>query len=162
MIPIQTSLLAMVFAVLLTTGCRQQSADSSLATALTGYLQDLRERGDGLPESLTLSTLIELGYLPASASNTFGAITVEFYPEATETYPQHMMMAAVMPDGSAVVAMGDGSVQQLSPTRYKLQKEEQTGQPVAPHEPPPRVSVPGAPDDRTLDSLPAPGSSGGR
>jgi hypothetical protein len=35
-------------------------------------------------------------------------------------------------------------------------------QQVAPHEPPPRASVLDAPDDRTLDSLPAPGSSGGR
>jgi hypothetical protein len=35
-------------------------------------------------------------------------------------------------------------------------------EPVAPHEPPPRASVSDAPDERTLDSLPAPGSSGGR
>jgi hypothetical protein len=40
--------------------------------------------------------------------------------------------------------------------------KRQTAQPVAPHEPPPRASVSDAPDDRTLDSLPAPGSSGGR
>ena len=35
-------------------------------------------------------------------------------------------------------------------------------EPVAPHEPPPRTSVPDVPDNPTLDSLPAPGSSGGR
>lgn len=35
-------------------------------------------------------------------------------------------------------------------------------EPVAPHEPPPRSSVSDAPDDRALDSLPEPGSSGGR
>jgi hypothetical protein len=35
-------------------------------------------------------------------------------------------------------------------------------EPVAPPEPPPRVSGSDVPDDRTLDSLPAPGSSGGR
>jgi hypothetical protein len=35
-------------------------------------------------------------------------------------------------------------------------------EPVAPREPPPCASVSDAPDDRTLDSLPAPGSSGGR
>jgi hypothetical protein len=36
------------------------------------------------------------------------------------------------------------------------------GQPFAPHEPPPRVSVSGAADNRRLDSPPAPGSGGGR
>jgi hypothetical protein len=41
-------------------------------------------------------------------------------------------------------------------------RETMNGEPVAPHEPPPRASVSDAPDDRTLDSLPAPGSSGGR
>jgi hypothetical protein len=35
-------------------------------------------------------------------------------------------------------------------------------EPVAPHEPPPRASVSDPLDDRTLDSLPSPGSSGGR
>jgi hypothetical protein len=35
-------------------------------------------------------------------------------------------------------------------------------EPAAPHEPSPRVSVSDAPDGRMLDSLPAPGSSGGR
>jgi hypothetical protein len=38
----------------------------------------------------------------------------------------------------------------------------QESQPVAPHEPPPRASVSDVPDDRTVDPLPAPGSSGGR
>ncbi len=38
----------------------------------------------------------------------------------------------------------------------------QNAEPVAPHEPPPRASVSDAPDDRTLDSLPAPDSGGGR
>jgi NAD(P)-dependent dehydrogenase (short-subunit alcohol dehydrogenase family) len=36
------------------------------------------------------------------------------------------------------------------------------GQQIAPHEPPPRVSVSEAPGDRKLDSQAAPGSSGGR
>ena len=40
--------------------------------------------------------------------------------------------------------------------------ESGSTQPVAPHEPPPRASVSEAPGDRTLDSLPAPGPSGGR
>jgi hypothetical protein len=39
---------------------------------------------------------------------------------------------------------------------------DETPQPVAPHEPPPRASVSGPPDDPTLDSLPASGSGGGR
>jgi hypothetical protein len=37
-----------------------------------------------------------------------------------------------------------------------------SAQQVAPHKPPPRVSVSDTPDDRSLDSLPAPGSGGGR
>lgn len=41
-------------------------------------------------------------------------------------------------------------------------RSEGTDQPIAPHEPSPRVSVSDAPGDRMLDSLPAPGSSGGR
>jgi hypothetical protein len=35
-------------------------------------------------------------------------------------------------------------------------------EPVPPHEPPPRASVPDVSGDRTLDSLPARGSGGGR
>lgn len=40
--------------------------------------------------------------------------------------------------------------------------EVTSAEPVAPHEPPPRASVSDAPDNRTLDSQPAPDSSGGR
>jgi hypothetical protein len=43
-----------------------------------------------------------------------------------------------------------------------MSREQKNAEPVAPHEPPPRVSVSDASDNRTLDSLPAPGSSGGR
>jgi hypothetical protein len=39
---------------------------------------------------------------------------------------------------------------------------EPEAEPVAPREPPPRVSVSDVPDDRTLDLLPAPVSGGGR
>lgn len=39
---------------------------------------------------------------------------------------------------------------------------EADAEPVAPREPPPRASGSEAPDSRTLDSLPVPGSSGGR
>jgi hypothetical protein len=41
-------------------------------------------------------------------------------------------------------------------------RETMNGEPVAPHEPPPRASVSDASDDRTLDPPPAPGSGGGR
>lgn len=47
----------------------------------------------------------------------------------------------------------------VSPYRIMWMRE---AEPVAPHEPPPRASASDALDDRTLDSLPAPGSSGGR
>jgi hypothetical protein len=43
-----------------------------------------------------------------------------------------------------------------------MSREQKSAEPVAPHEPPPRVSVSDVPDNPTLDSLPAPGSSGGR
>lgn len=110
----------------------QPAGDSSLAQALSSYVQDLRKRSEPLPESLTLSTLVDMGYLPASASNRFGDITLEFYPAPDETFPQAILMAAVAPDGSAVVVLGDGSVQQVNSARYTRLKAAQTGQPDAP------------------------------
>jgi hypothetical protein len=75
---------------------------------------------------------------------------------------QSTLTAAVMPEDSVVAELGDGRVPRLGPARPKEQERARPGQPVAPPEPPPRGSVPDAHDDRTLDSLPAPGSGGGR
>ena len=47
-------------------------------------------------------------------------------------------------------------------TLPRIYEGHQDGEPAAAHEPPPRPSVSDAPDGRTLDSLPAPSSSGGR
>jgi hypothetical protein len=55
-----------------------------------------------------------------------------------------------------------GSRRELRRFQAELTRFMGEAQPVAPHEPPPRASVSDASDDRTLDSLPAPGSSGGR
>jgi hypothetical protein len=54
---------------------------------------------------------------------------------------------------------GDPLRQLLKATADKM---IQIAEPVAPHEPPPPASVSDAVDDRTLDSLSAPGSGGGR
>ena len=43
-----------------------------------------------------------------------------------------------------------------------MNQSPQTPNTIAPREPPPRVSISKAPNSPTLDSLPAPGSGGGR
>jgi hypothetical protein len=72
-----------------------------------------------LPQTVTFSQLIAQGYLGSNMLEKFGASEVTVFLNADENHPQLFLMDALMPDGSHVVAMSDGSVQGFSKSRFQ-------------------------------------------
>jgi hypothetical protein len=83
------------------------------------------------PQTVTFSQLIAEGYLDSNVLEKFGASEVTVFLNADPRYPQSFLMDALMPDGSHVVAMSDGSVQGLSKGRFQ-QFTPTNGSPVTP------------------------------
>ncbi len=81
--------------------------------------------------------------------------------------PEHLRHSSLQGDSAtvAVVQLRSGARAWFigaEPNELILDYLRKTTEQGAPHEPPPRAAVPDAPDNRTLDSRPAPVLSGGR
>ena len=81
-------------------------------------LQRFKAAHRPLPESVTFSQLIAEGYLGSNVLRDFGAVEVTIYTKADESRPQMFLMDALMPDGSHIAALADGSVAGFSPSRF--------------------------------------------
>jgi hypothetical protein len=82
-------------------------------------LQRFSERHRPLPATVTFSQLISEGYLGTNALKEFGASEVTVYLDANETRPQSFLMDALMPDGTHITALSDGSVQGFTKSRFQ-------------------------------------------
>jgi hypothetical protein len=71
------------------------------------------------PASVTFSQLIAQGYLASNILQRFGAVEVTVNLHVDATNPQMFLMDALMPDGSHTTALANGSVQGLSPSRFR-------------------------------------------
>ena len=72
-----------------------------------------------LPATVTFSQLVAEGYLGTNALREFGASEVTVYLEGADTSPSALVLDALMPDGTHVSCLGDGSVQTLSKRRFQ-------------------------------------------
>lgn len=67
-----------------------------------------------MPESVALDVLIRRGFLNSNDVSAFEGMDVAVsIAGADETRPQSVLARARMADGTEIVALGDGSVQQL-------------------------------------------------
>lgn len=84
-----------------------------LVAAMKGYSRDYISRGQALPASLTLQDLVNGGYLSTNDVQALNGADVTFYLTASNRNPQAVLVRMRMPDGRQIVALTDGSIQQL-------------------------------------------------
>jgi len=89
-----------------------------LANAMARYTKDLHSRGEALPPTITLDTLVGQGYLSAEDTKPLQGVDLVFHTDAVDTNPQMILVEARMPDGQMQAVLADGSVQQFSRSRW--------------------------------------------
>ena len=99
-----------------------------LANAMARYTKDLRSRGEALPRTITLDTLVGQGYLSAEDTKPLQGVELVFHTDAVDTNPQMLLVVARMPYGQIQAVLADGSVQQFSPSRW-AEVQRNVGQP---------------------------------
>ncbi len=100
-----------------------------LVNALAQYARDLRIRGAPIPPTVTLDTLLRLGYVTPADVKPFRGAKVTFYADADSSRPQSILVQADKPDGTVEAILADGSVQQFSKQMWQevLKAREQGG-----------------------------------
>lgn len=86
---------------------------AKLLTAVNIYKADLKRQGIEVPASISLKDLLARRLLTEADVSGFAGIDVSLNLSADESRPQDVLMRARLPDGHEIVALGDGSVQQL-------------------------------------------------
>ena len=90
-----------------------------LMGAVRTCIRDQKAKGGPLSESVSLHELLAGGYLQTNDVRAFDgidlALNIHLFTDA-ETYPNTVLEEAKMPDGNFVLLLGDGSVQQMSPS----------------------------------------------
>lgn len=84
-----------------------------LAAAMRSYSHDQVSHGRPLPTSLTVQDLVGSGYVSAVEVRDLAGADVTFYPTASESDPQAILVRVRLADGAQIAALADGSVQQL-------------------------------------------------
>jgi uncharacterized protein YxeA len=82
--------------------------------AIHAYCSDAKEHNNTLPSSISLQELIARGFLKDADVNAFDGMKVTVYLTVDEKDPQAVLMRAQSSDGSQIVALADGSVQQVA------------------------------------------------
>lgn len=96
-------------------------------TALELHKRDYRARGEPAPPTVTLAELIAAGHLAEADARSFQGASVVFHHDADENRPQSVLGEARLPDGSTLVVLADGSVQQIPSARAR-ETQAQSGQ----------------------------------
>jgi hypothetical protein len=85
----------------------------NLVIAAQSYSRDHVSRGQPMPSSVSIRDLVGSGYISAEEVRDFDGMDVTIYPMTSEAYPQSILIRVRMSDGVQIVAMADGSIQQL-------------------------------------------------
>lgn len=86
---------------------------AKLAMAVKTYAGNLRDQHLPVPESVSVKDLINCGLLSKADALGFQDVDVTMNPRADVMRPQDILARARLSDGYEIVALGDGSVQQL-------------------------------------------------
>jgi hypothetical protein len=90
-----------------------------LLIALQAFSHDQAAAGRRLPPEISLQELLRGGYLTTNDVRAFQGMEVSLSTQADESQPQLILARACTADGQMICLMGDGSVQQLSRSRYE-------------------------------------------
>jgi len=85
-----------------------------LTAAIHAYSLDAKQHNNSLPSSISLQELITKGFLKHEDVSAFDGMQVTVYSTVDDTTPQAVLMRAQLSDGSQIVALADGSVQQVA------------------------------------------------
>jgi hypothetical protein len=85
-----------------------------LTAAIHSYSLDAKEHNSNLPSSISLQELITKGFLNHEDVSAFDGMQVTVYLTVNDTTPQAILIRAQLSDGSKIVALADGSVQQVA------------------------------------------------
>ena len=105
-----------------------------LANAVARYTRDLHSRGEVLPPTITLDTLVGKGYLTAEDTKPLQGVKLIFHTDAVDTNPQMVLVEAQMPDGQMQAVLADGSVQQFSRSAWATVQKNVGQRGAAPNE----------------------------
>ena len=83
-----------------------------VVTATQAYGDALKAQGQPLPASVSLKELVKRGLLAETDVSGFAGMDVTVSLASGDNLPQDVLMRARLADGSEMVALGDGSVQQ--------------------------------------------------
>jgi hypothetical protein len=99
-----------------------------LLSAIQAFARDTTNRGEPLPQSVSLHELVSRGYLSSNSVRAFAGLQAKVWLRAIPTVPSsEVLMSARLPDGRVCAALADGSVQQFSAQRF-AQYLKKTGQ----------------------------------
>lgn len=98
-----------------------------LLTAIQGYSQDLRNRGQPLPKSVSLSELVKGGYISKKSVRAFEGMETRVWLSGNPAAVDSVLISARLADGSVSAALADGSVQQFTAQGF-AQHLQKTGQ----------------------------------
>ena len=89
-----------------------------LFAAVRAFSHD-REAHGQVPPEVSLQDLLKGGYLLSNDVKAFNGFEVTFSTRYDNNNPQLILARAVAPDGHSICLLADGSVQQLSPVKYR-------------------------------------------
>jgi hypothetical protein len=98
-----------------------------LATALAQYARDCRSRGQTLPPTIPMQTLVAQGYLDPGDTKALNGIELVFHTDVDSSRPTSVLAEANTPDGQIQAVLADGSVQQFSKERWAEYQAQQNG-----------------------------------
>ena len=87
---------------------------AALVAAARAYTRDLQARKQPIPKMVTLEDLVALHFLQAGDAEAFRGLKATIMLTSDASGPQGVLMRVRMPDGSEIVLLGNGSVQQVA------------------------------------------------
>jgi hypothetical protein len=87
---------------------------AALVAAARAYTRDLQARKQPIPKTVTLEELVANHFLQPGDIEAFRGLKATIMLTADASGPQAVLMRVRLTDGSEIVLLGDGSVQQVS------------------------------------------------
>ena len=122
---------------LVLTGCwsRKEHFEDlpGLLSAMQAFERDVKNQGQPLPPSVSLSELVRRGYISTNSVRAFDGLETKVWLTANLADMNSVLMSARFPDGSVSAALADGSVQQFSAQSFAAQLAKSGQQAAAPN-----------------------------
>ena len=85
-----------------------------ITAAMHAYSSKMKSEEQPLPPTIPLQELVARGFLKHEDVSAFDGMEVTVYLTVDDTNSQAVLMRVQLPDGNQVVALTDGSIQQVA------------------------------------------------